>query len=281
MNKMFAGIATLLTMFAGIATLLTVGVAGLGCNHHFGLSTVGGKADAGRGGADAVASSGGDVSADQSDAEGDLADGGSESVDGSSIVGSCGTADDCLPVLDYRAGFECWSPKAASWEDVRRDPCLIPWKPYPECTTSSPPAGCPGGPIPVTHSCFVSRCAPMACTEGKCSFGYTGHCDTPDGGTVDCEELRTTLENAIAAVQQCYPPQAPSVCTLSLVDTCGCEVPYDISGPCDTAVQRAFDDWQNANCPIVDCGKACATPTNAGATCVPSATGSMGTCAWK
>jgi hypothetical protein len=267
---------------ARVAALLVAGLAGLGCTFRTGLDLPGGKANDGRRAADAAASYGGDVSADQSVMGGDLADGGSDSADGTSIVGNCATADDCLPVLDYRGGFECWAPKAASWEDVRRDTCLVPWKPDPQCTTSAPPPGCPGGPVAVNHSCIVSTCSTaMACTEGKCSFGSVSQCSKADAGTIDCEALRTTLGNALAAAQRCYPLQAPSVCTVSLVDTCGCDVPYDISGPCATAVQSAFNDWQNANCPVVDCDKSCVTTTAAGAICVPSAAGTVGTCAWK
>ena len=267
---------------ASAATLVMVGVSGLGCTHRAGLGVLGSKVDAGPSGADAYASSRGDVSADQPDAVDGSADGESDSADNTSIVGACVTADDCLPVLDYRAGFECWWPKAASWDDVGRDSCLIPWKPEANCTTARPPADCPGGPIPVNHSCLVSRCGySTACTDGKCSIRFASQCDTVDGGTIDCEALQATFANALVAAQQCYVPQSPSVCTASLRDSCGCEVPYDISGPCATALQSAYNDWQNANCPIVDCGKACVAPTSAGATCVPNATGTMGTCAWK
>ena len=260
---------------AGCAILLTVGMGGLGCTHHSGLKRTGAEADA------AVDS--GEALPVQPDVGDDLADSGLQAADGPSIVGSCTTADDCLPVLDYRRGFECYGPKAASLEDIRRDPCLVLWRPHPTCTTSSPPVNCPGGPIPVSHSCLETGCVlSMACTDGKCSFGSYNNCNPPDGGVVDCEDLRITLVNAIAAVQRCYP-QASSVCTASLVDPCGCEVPYDISGGCVTAFQRALDDWQNAHCPYpVDaCTRPCATRTSAGSACVPRETGSMGSCAWR
>jgi hypothetical protein len=266
-----------------LVALLTTGMAELACTHRSGLSLVGGKADAGRGGVDDAASSGGDLRADQSDTGGDSAAGGSDLAGNSSIVGTCVTADDCVSVLDYRAGFSCWVPSAASLGDVSRDPCLVPWKPNARCTTPPPPAGCTGGLQAVNHSCFLIPCAIPACKDGKCSFtlGFGGQCGAVDAGTPDCEILRTTLVNALAAAQQCDPTQTSPTCLGDYADTCGCEAPYDLSSPYANAVQCAFGDWSNANCRVVDCGKTCVAPTAAGATCVPNATGKMGTCAWK
>jgi hypothetical protein len=261
-----------------LAALLITGMAALAC-HHSGLQIVTGGPDAGPARADAAATSGSDVSADQRDTEVDSASGGSVT---SSIVGTCATAADCVAVLDYRAGFACWFASAASRADLSRDPCLVPWKPNPKCSTASPPAGCPGGLQVVNHSCPAIRCAIPTCTDGKCSLtGFGSQCDGLDAGTPDCEALRTTLVNELSAAQACDPSRSPTPCVGDYADTCGCEAPYDISNSHARAVQCAFEAWSDAHCPLADCGRTCVVPTAAGATCVPNATGTMGTCAWK
>jgi hypothetical protein len=259
--------------FVCVVALLATGMTELACTHRSGLGLAGGKADAGRGAVDDAATSGADASVDQSHAGGDS----------SSIVGTCVTADDCVAVLDYRAGFSCWVPSAASLSDVSRDPCLVPWKPNARCTTPPPPAGCTGGLQAVSHSCFAIPCAIPACNAGKCSvtLGFGSQCGAVDAGIPDCEILRTTLVNALAAAQQCDPTQTSPTCLGDYADTCGCEAPYDLSSPYANAVQCAFSDWSTANCRVVDCGRTCAVPTAAGATCVPNVTGKMGTCTWK
>jgi hypothetical protein len=222
--------------------------------------------------------SGGDAGADSAESEWDAA------VD-TAIIGICTTADDCVAVLNYRTGFECWEASGATKADVSRDPCLVPWKPYPTCTTSAPPPGCPSGLQPVTHSCFVTCRVIPVCTKGRCAINLGGQCDNVDAGPtqVDCEDLRTTYLNALAAAQQCDPVQSPARCSGSNLDVCGCAVPFDRYGLCANAVSSALADWQNANCPIVfpPCTKPCAVPSAAGATCVPNATGTAGTCAWQ
>lgn len=262
-----------------VAALLAAAMAGLGCSNHSGLHRSG-QADARYEGGAAACD--GEVSAGYSDAGGDSIGGSLDSAGDASIFGSCITADDCLAVLDYRTGFECWLPSPASRTDVSRDPCLIPWKPSAECTTPAPPPGCPSGLQPVTHSCFVVRCEFPDCTEGRCSIklGLGSQCDAVDAGPSDCETLRATYLNALAAAQQCYLPLNPTGCWGHSPDACGCDVPYDGTGRCATAVSSAFADLQNAHCPFSSCGKTCVAPT-AGATCVPDATGTTGTCAWK
>jgi hypothetical protein len=258
------------TLSGGVLAVVTLGVAGLGCTHRTGLSPVDGATDAGREGTDV----GSDATA-----------GGSDAAIATSIVGTCATVDDCVPVLDYRAGFACWVPSAASLADISRDPCLIPWKPNPRCTTEAPPASCPGGPQPVQHSCFNLACAIPACTAGRCSInlGFGDQCGpaNKDAAPIDCEALRTTLVNTLAAAQQCDPTQSPPSCQGDYADTCGCEAPYDLFGPYANAVQCAFEAWSDAHCPLAACGRPCLTPTKAGAACVPNATGTTGTCAWK
>ena len=136
-----------------VAALLASGITGPGCANHSGVHYDGGKVDAECGAAGAATGCGGeagyyDVGVDSTGGEPDSA------VD-TSIVGNCTTADDCIAVLDYRNGFQCWWPSGASRADVSSDPCLIPWTPNPECTTPAPPPGCPSGLQPVSHSCIV------------------------------------------------------------------------------------------------------------------------------
>ena len=260
---------------------LASGIAGLGCTTHSGLRFDAGQADAGCGGAGAATGCGGEAGAGYYDAGGGSTGGEPDSAVDTSIVGNCTTADDCLAVLDYRNGFECWWPSGASRTDVSRDPCLIPWKPDARCTTPAPPPGCPSGLQPVTHSCPVPRCPIPVCTDGKCSIRFGTQCDTVDAGASDCETLRATYLNALAAAQQCYPPLDPTGCWGHSADACGCDVPYDGSGVCADAVSSAFQDLQNAQCPIASCGNTCVGPTAAGATCVANASGTLGTCAWQ
>jgi hypothetical protein len=270
-------------IYVCVAALLVAGMAGLGCNHS-GLHGTG-QPDAGCQGS-ATAGCDGEGSAGYSDVGGDSTGSILDSAGDASMFGNCITADDCIAVLDYRNGFECWLASPASKADVSRDPCLVPWKPDARCTTSAPPAGCPSGLQPVTHSCFVTACVSSVCTEGKCSIklGFNYECDTADAGSTprsDCEDLRTTYLNALAAAQQCYPPMNPTGCWGHSPDACGCDVPYDGSGVCANAVSSALADLQNAQCPFPSCGNTCVTPTAAGAVCVPNASGTTGTCAWK
>jgi hypothetical protein len=139
-----------------VAALLVAGMAGLGCNHS-GLHRGAGQTDAGCQGS-ATAGFDGEGSAGYSDVGGDSTGSVLDSASDASVFGNCITADDCIAVLDYRNGFECWWPSPASKADVSRDPCLVPWKPDARCTTSAPPAGCPSGLQPVTHSCLAAAC---------------------------------------------------------------------------------------------------------------------------
>jgi len=97
------------THSGGVVALVTLGLAGLGCTHRSGLSPVEDATDAGRQDVDTAS----DATIERSDA-----------AVTTSIVGACAAVDDCVPVLDYRAGFACWVPSAASNADISRDPCL-------------------------------------------------------------------------------------------------------------------------------------------------------------
>jgi hypothetical protein len=264
-----------------LTVCLASGIAGLGCTSGSGLRFDAGRADAGCGGAGAAADCGEEASAGYYDAGNEPTAEEPDSAADTSILGNCTTADDCVAVLDYRNGFECWFPSAASRTDVSRDPCLIPWTPEPECTTAAPPPECPSGPQPVAHSCLLAQCMISVCNEGKCSIHLPFECDRADAGAGNCDALRAIYLNALASAQRCYPPLDPTGCWRHGPDACGCDVPYDGSGVCGDAALSALADLQNANCPITSCGNTCAAPTAAGATCVPNASGTAGTCAWK
>jgi hypothetical protein len=202
----------------------------------------------------------------------------SDAAPDASALGVCETDDDCIAVLNYRSGFECWWPTMVSKADVSRDACLIPWKPNPRCTTARPPADCPGGDQPVTHSCFTMSCIAPTCNAGRCSSVL---CDKRDAGPATCSELRTAYLIALAAAQQCSPSTSASACQGVLVDPCGCKIPYDSSGICGDAVSAALNEWRNAGCTGPSCGGSCAMPGAAGATCAANDGGTMGTCVWK
>jgi hypothetical protein len=193
----------------------------------------------------------------------------------STIVGRCTVDDDCLPVLDYRAGFICWAPVPASKEDVVADPCLVPWWPDALCSTAPPPSTCIGGlgHIPVTHSCAVVGCLVPVCRRGNCALNgdLSGSCPFPK----DCPSLRAAYVNTLAAAQTCYP--SSSICRSELVDVCGCPAAHDWSDRCTRAASTAFKGWQNAGCPMDSC-KTCPAPTGPNPTCVASATGLIGIC---
>jgi hypothetical protein len=196
---------------------------------------------------------------------------------------SCVTDDDCTAVLDYRDGFSCWSPEAVSKQAVRGDACLIPWTANPRCTTPAPPADCPGGEIPVKHSCFQLGCVVPRCREGACNLDTPIDCPTPDADPPDCAALLSSHRTVLALARRCDPTKSGN-CTGSYADGCGCEVPYDIAGQYANAAWCAFDAWRSSDCSFVAgaCGPTtCVTPTHAGATCVPNASGTEGTCQWK
>ena len=207
---------------------------------------------------------------------------GADAATVSSIVGSCTADSDCLAVLDYRAGFTCWLPVAAARANLDRDACLVRWRPDPRCTTAAPAVACPSGLIPVDHSCFLfGGCLRAPCVDGKCTLSYgTDQCDEADAGLTqnDCDTLKDTYLNALAAAQVCYPPVGASACRTDLTDACGCPAPYDFTGQCGDTAIAAYQTWRNANCPLDDCGVRCKSPSEVAATCAADATGSSGTC---
>jgi hypothetical protein len=150
-------------------------------------------------------------------------------------------------------------------------------------TTPAPPADCPGGEIPVKHSCFQLGCVVPRCREGACNLDTPIDCPTPDADPPDCAALLSSHRTVLALARRCDPTKSGN-CTGSYADGCGCEVPYDIAGQYANAAWCAFDAWRSSDCSFVAgaCGPTtCVTPTHAGATCVPNASGTEGTCQWK
>jgi hypothetical protein len=206
-----------------------------------------------------------------------------DATDASSPARVCTTDDDCTAVLDYRHGFTCWYPSAASKADVSADPCLVPWTPNPRCTTPPPPAGCPSGPIAVQHSCPALQCEFPTCNEGTCQLDlrYGTQCPVVDAGPPDCVTLQAAYAKAAVAAQSCDPTQDASACAGEYPDSCGCEAPFSVSGRPAEMLQCAFDDVMNAHCSFPTCGETCVVvPPSGAATCVANASGSSGTCAW-
>lgn len=209
----------------------------------------------------------------------------------STIVGDCTSQADCELVLDYRAGFECYWPTAASLTDVSRDPCLLPWTPTPGepgwCGTATPPSDCPGGEIPVQHSCEAFLCWTLSCSGGKCqvdfgAFGDAGQCATAaNSSPVDCETLRPEYLNLLAAAQECDPTKQPTTCFADYTDSCGCPAAADLTSPQAPALSCAYAALQNGNCGYGACGSPCPTGKQNPPVCVPNPTGSMGTCAMQ
>lgn len=175
-------------------------------------------------------------------------------------------------MLDYRSGFECWSPSAATHDDLRRDPCLVPWRPDPMCTTAAPPKDCPGGLIPVEHSCLTfGSCIGSRCVDGLCRVTYdpSQPCGQADGGARnnDCDTLRAIFANALQAAMQCYP--AGDRCSPELPDICGCQVPYDPISRCADVAVAAYAAWRNTGCQFVACAGTCVGPGRGSGVCVP------------
>lgn len=204
----------------------------------------------------------------------------------STIVGDCTTDADCVLVLDYRAGFECWWPVGASLADVSRDHCLLPWTRAPGpiwCAAGTPPSDCPGGDIPVMHSCLATSCLVPACNGGKCGSRFDLNADqsqcgaTPSQAPVDCGSLRATYFNLLAAAQACDPSKEQTTCVSSYRDGCGCPAAADSTSPQATALICAQAAIDEGNCGYGNCGSPCPTG-NRNAVCVPNGTGTMGTC---
>ena len=206
-------------------------------------------------------------------------------VDGrvaSSIVGSCTVDADCVAVLDYRAGFECYDPSGASLADVARDPCLVPWNPRnSRCPLVTPPDDCPGGLIPVDHSC-LAYCQYVTCTSGTCTmnpdFSTPSRCSLVDAGVPpDCDSLRATYFATLAAAQVCDPSKTPTGCFDAFYDSCGCTAAADLSSRQANALQCALDAVQEAQCGFGNCGTPCSSGTVTPA-CTPNPGGTSGTC---
>jgi len=262
------------------------------------------NAGKGRGGADAATDAGGAVGSDGSAAGGAAAGGaitgdtsgsggidslpggkadadGTDGTAGSSVVGACTADTDCVAVLDYRVGFECWSPTAASIADVARDPCLVPWDPSnPRCPLVAPPGDCPSGPITVDHSC-ITFCRFAACTGGTCTLksdsSTPSRCQMGAGAPPDCNILRATYLSALAATQTCDPARAPTSCFNAFYDSCGCPAAADLSSPRADALQCALDAVRQGGCGFGNCGIPCPSGNSTPA-CTPDAIGTSGTC---
>jgi hypothetical protein len=180
----------------------------------------------------------------------------------SSIVGGCAVDTDCVAVLDYRAGFECYFPAAASVADLARDPCLVPWNPSnPRCPLVMPPSDCPSGLIPVSHSCPMF-CQFAVCTGGACAlnadFSTPSRCAATDAGAPpNCDALQATYLAALAAAQACDPTKTPTGCFDAFYDSCGCPAAADLSSPRANALQCALDALQQAQCGFGNCGAPC------------------------
>jgi hypothetical protein len=201
-------------------------------------------------------------------------------------VGNCTVDTDCVAVLDYRAGFECYSPAAASVADLARDPCLVPWNPSnPKCPPVTPPIDCPGGPIPVGHSCIRFSCQFAACAEGTCAlnadFSTPSRCAAKDAGAPpDCDALRATYFATLAAAQTCDPTKTPTGCFNAFYDSCGCPAAADLSSPRANALQCALDALQQAQCGFGNCGTPCPSGNSTPACIsIPNLAGAtLGTC---
>ncbi len=234
-----------------------------------------------KGGGDAAT----DAEASQSDQGNGAADARpTDTSDEAAPKGLCTQDEDCVAVLDHRSGFECWAPSAASRDDLRRDPCLVPWRPDPMCTTAAPPKDCPGGLIAVDHSCFTfGSCVAPRCSDGRCwiSVGLSGTCGQSDAGSKseECDTLRDVYANALRAARQCYP--AGDRCSGELPDICGCMVPYNPASRCADRAVAAYAAWRNAGCQHVACGGNCVVVGLSSGVCVPNPTGVYGTCFWQ
>jgi hypothetical protein len=259
----------------GFGWFCPVGLAALGCHNHNGVKLEAGADLSATPERDTVASPDSSPSIPGPDVAADALLGDAKVA--STILGRCTGDDDCLPVLDYRAGFICWGPVPASKEDVAADPCLVAWWPNANYSTLPPPSTCVGGvgSIPVTHSCVAATCEVPMCREGKCGLSITasGACPYPK----DCATLRSVFVNALAAAQVCFPSQTSSPCRSDMVDTCGCPAAYDGSGAAASAASMAFKAWQDAGCPKDEC-KTCPAATGPYPTCVADAVGTRGTC---
>jgi len=206
----------------------------------------------------------------------------------STIVGDCTSDADCVLVLDYRAGFECWWPVGASLTDLSRDLCLLRWTWTPGepawCATATPPSDCPGGDIPVMHSCPASSCIVASCNGGKCVSRLAltedgSRCATTANSPppVDCGTLRSNYFIRLQAAQVCDPTKQPTTCFAAYTDGCGCPTSADSTSPQAAALSCARAALENANCGYGNCGSPCPV-VGQNSVCVPNATGSMGAC---
>jgi len=269
------------TKITGLALVLIASLVA-SCGNK-GMSVGGGRVDA------TATDTGGIVGSGGLGSGGRRADGSIGGTDGpaaSAIVGSCTVDTDCVAVLDYRAGFECYSPTVASVADLARDPCLVPWNSNnPKCPLVTPPNDCPGGPIPVGHSCIILSCQFAVCAGGTCAlnadFSTPSRCAAMDAGAPpDCDALRATYFAALAAAQTCDPTQTPTGCFNAFYDSCGCPAAADLSSPRANALQCALDALQRAQCGFGNCGAPCpsgnSTPACAS---MPNLAGvTLGTC---
>ncbi len=253
----------------------------------------------GHGGADAATGTGGAVGWGGFDASGNATGGGAGGSGGSdlgtdgslggtggstvsSVVEKCAVDSDCVAVLDYREGFQCYSPRAASLADLANDRCLVPWNPSnPRCPLVTPPTDCPGGLILVNHSC-PAFCQFAICTGGTCTLGSDfstpSRCAEVDAGAPpDCNALRAAYLAALADVQTCDPAKTPTSCFDAFYDGCGCPAAADLASPRADVLQCALDALQQARCGFGNCGAPCpsgsATPA-----CTANTTGTLGTC---
>lgn len=188
----------------------------------------------------------------------------------------CAIDDDCVAVLDTRHEVdECYYPRPATHAQLAADPCLVPWLPDPKCSIPPPDPACAEVSSPL-HTCPATpRCAQPVCLDGRCNVTLPTTC--PEQPTPDCETLRQSYVSALTSARACTDV---SECTGNLADSCGCEVPYNVSGTLGQAAFCLFDAWRNAGCRIVDCGVAGACITHTTICRVPEGA-SRGVCEYS
>jgi hypothetical protein len=100
------------------------------------------------------------------------------------------------------------------------------------------------------------------------------------GSSVDCQSLKTAMQNAIAAAAVCSPQSQMIQCSGAVVvnDQCGCpNIILNETQPAKvTAAKNAYAAWTKAGCGPQACGALC-MPAQGGA-CLPQNGSGGGTC---
>jgi hypothetical protein len=204
---------------------------------------------------------------------GGSATGGSGNSGGAPLA-ECLIHEECLAVADMSDPCftpHCSFPVAASYADVAKNPCLVPW----DERFNGPPADC--SPPAFDINCHADCAMPPLCVSSTCEYSRctlkTGYTDQECGTVSDCDALQQEFDAQVTLARLCSDRSACSG-DITVPDACGCPTPTADADAAATA--NALWDQLLESCQLAVCLMPCVDTANLAAVC-----DSSGLCAWS